>query len=482
MASSSKGREPHLNAAPRSADETTRVAAVVTPAPESPERFESRPGGATTPLHDMLITQSGFAIAPSANITSDQGLDFITGAQVFERLWVSAPSSTQASDGLGPIYNTRACAACHPGGGRGAAPGEGSGTTLRLALPDSDPLDPELAAYLEVTPEPTYGVQLQDRSTSDVPPEGQMQVRYTKRYVILSGGEVATLHAPTYSISETAYGNLHTQVQLSPRTAPVLYGMGLLEAIPEADILANADPDDEDGDGISGRPNWVFSRAHGQVMLGRFGLKAAEPTVLDQTAAAFHRDMGLSTRLYPEGYGPCTEAQKDCRAAPNGNTDRLGGVEVADGMLDLAVFYTSNLAPPARKGLDDPQVVRGKAVFQETRCSACHTPKFVTHRLPDRPEHSFQLIWPMTDLLLHDMGEGLADNRREFGATGQEWRTAPLWGLGARAPQRYLHDSRAQSVLEAILWHGGEAAPQAEAVRTMSPEDRSALIAYLESL
>ncbi len=477
-----QGGEPHLSPAPRTPDETARVAAVTAPSPDSPEKFEALPGGATTPRgHSIRIITNG--LAPSANLDDDAALDFITGQQVFERLWVSAPSSTHASDGLGPLYNARSCATCHPGGGRGAAPGEGIGTALRLSLPDLPDTDlAELSAYLEGQPEPTYGVQLQDRSISGVAAEGSMAVTYDPQEVTLADGTVVTLHAPRYAIADARYGAPDPDVLISARTAPTLIGMGLLDAIPEADILALADPDDADGDGISGRPNWVVSRAHGTVMLGRFGHKASEPTVLDQSAAAFHRDMGLSTRLYPNGAGECTEAQAACLDAPDGNTDRLDGVEVADAMLDLTVHYAANLAPERREGLDDPQVMRGKTLFHETRCTSCHTPKHVTHRLPDRPEHSFQLIWPMTDLLLHDMGEGLADHRREFGANGTEWRTAPLWGLGAREPERYLHDSRARSVLEAILWHGGEAAPHAAAVQQMTTEDRNALIAYLESL
>jgi CxxC motif-containing protein (DUF1111 family) len=264
-----------------------------------------------------------------------------------------------------------------------------------------------------------------------------------------------------------------------------MIGLGLLEAIPTTNILANADPDDLNDDGISGRPNVVWSVEFDQPMLGRFGLKAGSPTIMEQSAAAFAGDIGISSPLFPAGAGECTAAQTVCQNAIHGDGDDRGTEIDAEGM-DLVTFYSRNLAVPARRDADDPQVLHGKEVFYNSGCTSCHTPSFVTHRLEDQPEQSFQLIWPYTDMLLHDMGEDLADNRPEARATGQEWRTPPLWGIGlteqVSGHTYFLHDGRARSLLEAVLWHGGEAQTQRDAVTEMTTTDRNALIRFLESL
>jgi CxxC motif-containing protein (DUF1111 family) len=264
-----------------------------------------------------------------------------------------------------------------------------------------------------------------------------------------------------------------------------MIGLGLLEAVPAADILALADPEDRDGDGISGRANIVWSAEHYQPMLGRFGLKAGIATIERQTAEAFASDIGISTPLLRAGAGDCTPAQAACLAARHGDGD-VRGTEIDAIGLELVTFYSRNLGVPARRGIDDPRVLRGRQVFQATGCTSCHRPGFVTHRLRDQPAQSFQVIWPYTDMLLHDMGADLADNRPEGRASGQEWRTPPLWGVGltrqVSGQSTFLHDGRARSLLEAVLWHGGEAAPHRARVIAMEAGDRAALIAFLESL
>lgn len=309
-------------------------------------------------------------------------------------------------------------------------------------------------------------------------------VTYSEVAVPLAGGEAASLRVPTYGAADLAYGALAPGALLSPRVAPQMIGLGLLEAIPEADILARADPEDADGDGISGRPSVVWSEEFGQAMLGRFGHKAGAATIREQSAAAFSGDMGLSTTLVPSGWGDCTEAQADCLATPAGAEE--GSAEVENMALDLVTFYARNLGVPARRGEGDPDVLRGKEVFHDVGCADCHQSKFVTHRLPDQPAQSFQLIWPYTDLLLHDMGEGLADGRPEGVASGSEWRTAPLWGIGLTGQvtgiASFLHDGRARSILEAVLWHGREAEASRGRVVELPPKDRAALIAFVESL
>ncbi len=473
----------------RDADEAARVARVIQPATDfaQAEPYELNPGGASTSFKPL--NTSAFS-HPSANMSFERQLDFRVGDGIFRKLWVSSPSSTTSSDGLGPFFNARGCQSCHLKDGRGRPPAPGEAAVsmfLRLSVPPQSAAEHQaLAAYRAATiPEPTYGGQLQNFSVQGVLAEGAMTIAYAEDAVALSDGEVVRLRQPTYGVTGLNYGPLHPETMLSPRVAPPMIGMGLIEAIPETDILAGADPDDADGDGISGRANRVWSAAHGEVMLGRFGWKAGQPTVADQSAHAFAGDMGLSTRLLPDPWGDCTEAQADCRAAPDGR-DPGEGVEVTDRMLDLLLFYARNLAVPARRDVDDPQVLAGKALFYESGCAACHTPKFVTRRDSVGEEQSFQLVWPYSDFLLHDMGEGLADGRPEGEASGREWRTAPLWGIGltetVSGHSFFLHDGRARNILEAILWHGGEAEAAKQRVVGMTKAERDALLAFLNSL
>ena len=481
--------EPHLNIVPRTADEVARVEGVLAP-PEDfskPQAFEQMSAGAAT----VRARKNADAFSqPSGNIEFEDELDFKVGNGLFRKVWVSAPSSTLASDGLGPLYNARSCQRCHIKDGRGHPPEGPEDTSISMFLRVSIPGDvPEHMAqikdYIGTAPDPVYGTQLQDFGLAGHPAEYSLGITYEEIEVALSGGEMASLRKPVYSADNLGYGPLHPEAMLSPRVAPQMIGLGLLEAIPAADILAGADPSDEDDDGISGNPNIVWSVEYNQPMLGRFGLKAGAPTVRHQSAGAFAGDIGISSPLFPAPWGECTEAQKDCRTAPHGDGDARE-FEVDETGLGLVTFYSRNLAVPMRRDVSDPTVLRGKEMFHTTGCVSCHTPAFVTHRLEDQPEQSFQLIWPYTDLLLHDMGEGLADNRPEARATGHEWRTPPLWGIGlteqVSGHTYFLHDGRARSLLEAILWHGGEAEAQRDAVIGMDPADRAALIRFLESL
>lgn len=479
----------HLPVIPRTSAETARIRTILAP-PEDftvPERFETKPGGAASTR--AISTADAFSQS-SGNMPFAREMDFKLGNGLFRKTWVASPASTRASDGLGPLYNARACQDCHIKDGRGHTPDHDDDPRvsifLRLSIPGGDPV-PEIADYIATRPDPVYGNQLQDFAAQGHAPEGRMEITWQEQPVTLDDGSVIALRAPRYSVGNPGYGPLHPQIQLSPRVAPQMIGLGLLEAIPAADILAHADPDDADGDGISGRPNIVMSVEFGVPMLGRFGHKAGNPTIKEQSAAAFSGDMGLSNPLHPAPWGECMPAQADCLGAIHGQEPGLrDGLEVDGQSLDLVTFYSRNLAVPERRNVDDPQVLRGKALFHQAQCASCHVPKFVTHRLSDQPEQSFQLIWPFTDLLLHDMGEGLADNRPEGRATGREWRTAPLWGIGLTAQvsgsAQFLHDGRARSLPEAILWHGGEAQAARDAFAAMTAADRDALIAYLESL
>nr|WP_235008539.1 di-heme oxidoredictase family protein [Candidatus Halocynthiibacter alkanivorans] len=482
--------EPHLNILPRTEAEEARIAPLVAPTDQfaAPENFETRAGGGSTKFNNQ--TRDAFSFA-SSNMAFSSEMDFKVGNGFFKKLWVTAPASTVSSDGLGPIYNARACQRCHIKDGRGHTPqgDEDTGVSMfmRISIPkDASDLSEDLLAYMANAPEPNYGTQIQDKSIAGHSIEARMQIDYTPLPVTLGDGGVITLRSPAYGLSDLGYGALHPQAQLSPRVSPQMIGLGLLEAVREADILAIADPEDADDDGISGRPNRVWSGLYNQWMLGRFGLKAGAATIQEQSMGAFAGDMGLSNPLHPAGSGECTALQTDCLAAPDGNTPSQDNLEVSEQVMDLVTFYARNLAVPARRDEGDVRVLRGKEMFYASGCTSCHTPKYVTHRLSDRPEQSFQLIWPYTDMLLHDMGPGLADNRPEWQADGQEWRTAPLWGIGmtetVSGHTEFLHDGRAQSLLEAMLWHGGEAEAAKETVRLMPADDRAALIAFLESL
>jgi CxxC motif-containing protein (DUF1111 family) len=452
------------------------------------EPHEAWSGGTAT--NRKRLDREAFS-QPSASLPFSARGDFFVGNGFFKRLWVTAPSSTGSADGLGPLYNARACQRCHLKDGRGhppAAPDDSAVSMfLRLSIP---PETPEQAAAiaaheLALVPEPTYGTQLQDFAIPGHAAEGRMVITYTEVPVELAGGEVVQLRQPHYAIADLGYGPLHPDVMLSPRVAQPMIGLGLLEAIDEVDILAAADPDDADGDGISGRPNWVWSAAEQRVTLGRFGWKAGKATIPDQAAAAMAGDIGVGNPLAPSLWGDCTDRQVDCRGGPHGGLTRAAFEADAE-VMGLIDFYSRHLAVPARRDVDDPTVLSGKALFYGAGCTACHTPKHATRR--DWPVDGLagQLIWPYTDLLLHDMGDGLADGRPEGEASGREWRTQPLWGIGltetVNGHSFFLHDGRARNLTEAILWHGGEAEPARETFRLMPAEDRAALLTFLNSL
>ncbi|MEX0304593.1 MAG: di-heme oxidoredictase family protein [Leisingera sp.] len=481
--------EPHLSPLPRTDAERARITAATAPAADfsQPEPFEDLPAGAATVRarsDDEAFSQH------SANLSFEQELEFKLGNGLFKKIWVFSPASTKASDGLGPLYNARSCQRCHLKDGRGHVPEQPdyASTTMFLRLSTPGPVPPELQEitdYIGTAPDPNYGAQLQDFSAPGIAPEYKLQVTYKEFEVALNGGETTTLRRPSYTAANLGYGPLAEGAMLSPRVAPPMIGLGLLEAIPTADILAYADEDDANGDGISGRANLVWSHEFNRIMLGRFGLKASTPTVHQQSAGAFSGDIGISTPLFPAHAGECTGLQTACQTAPHGGGDSRE-TEIDQPNMDLVTFYSRNLGVPARRNTAAPKVLRGKQVFYDTGCTSCHVPKYVTHRLENRPEHSFQLIWPYSDLLLHDMGEGLADHRPEARATGREWRTAPLWGIGLTqqvSPRAtFLHDGRARTLLEAILWHGGEAEAARDNVVELEPADRAALITFLESL
>ncbi|NMX61081.1 di-heme oxidoredictase family protein [Pseudomonas sp. WS 5079] len=445
------------------------------------EPGEARSGGSTTV---RKTDQNAFSL-PSANLAPTRRLDFSVGNSFFRNPWVIAPATTTARDGLGPLFNTNACQNCHIKDGRGHPPlPEASNAVsmlVRLSIPDSPPYA-KVIEQLGIVPEPVYGGQLQDMAVPGVVPEGKVRVDYTPVNVTFKDGTVVELRKPSLQITQLGYGPMHPDTRFSARVAPPMIGLGLLEAISDADILQNASKR-PDKNGVLGRPNWVWDDAQQKTVLGRFGWKAGQPNLNQQNVHAFSGDMGLTTRLRP--MDDCTDAQVACRQAPNGNGEN-GEQEVSDNILRLVLFYTRNLAVPARRDVNAQQVLAGKNLFFQAECQACHTPTFTTASNAAEPELANQVIRPYSDLLLHDMGEGLADNRTEFKAGGRDWRTPPLWGIGltqnVSGHTQFLHDGRARNLLEAVLWHGGEAQAAQQQVLSFNAQQRAALLAFLNSL
>jgi CxxC motif-containing protein (DUF1111 family) len=464
------------------------IDAVVAPTTDfsRPEPFEALQAGATTSIEEP--NRSAFSHA-SANLPAAKRMDFKLGNALFRKLWVAAPSSTLASDGLGPFYNARSCEQCHKDDGRGMPPDAGKSGTLFLRLARSPQTEAENALIAQGLarnfPDPVYGTQLQDKAIPGLLAEGQMQVSYAPQEFRYPDGTVVTLRKPYYAVTDLRYGPLDTRTTLSPRVAPQMIGLGLIEAIPDEQLRALADPDDADGNGISGRLQQVRDLA-GDMRIGRFGWKAENSSIRDQSAHALSGDIGISTPAVDTPYGDCTRAQADCLALPAGVQPRLGAQEAPDPILDLITEYSRHLAVPARRKSGSAPVLRGKQMFYQSGCASCHRPKFVTSADGVAEEFRAQLIWPYSDFLLHDMGEGLADGQTVGDATGSEWRTPPLWGIGLTSTVTrkafYLHDGRARSLEEAILWHGGEAERARDSYASLSRTDRENLLKFLESL
>ncbi len=467
-----------------------RVRSVTAPATDfsKPENFEDRPGGAATTK--KRVTADIFSQS-SANISFEEEGTFKLGNALFRKNWVAAPASTQASDGLGPLFNARACQNCHIKDGRGHPPEGGADSTSMLFRLAREPVtDAERARLADkrqlVLPDPIYGAQLQELAVSGLKGEGRVAIRYDEVPVTLGDGTVMSLRKPTYAAENLSHGLLDPTTTLSPRIAPPMIGLGLVEQIHPADIFSRVDPDDKDGDGISGKASIVHDPHTGATVLGRFGWKASVPSIRQQSAEAFAIDMGLSTADVPLHWGDCTDKEPDCLSLPNGVRKRLGDSEAPPPVLDLVTFYAQNLAVPLRRGTSAADVLRGKQVFYDLGCTGCHTPKFVTRRDAPNKALAFQLIWPYSDFLLHDMGPGLADGQKVGDADGQEWRTAPLWGIGLTKTVNghtfFLHDGRARNLSEAILWHGGEASGARNGFAALPKTDRDALIRFLDSL
>ncbi|MFD1466975.1 di-heme oxidoredictase family protein [Hymenobacter caeli] len=428
-------------------------------------------GGAATVAS---ATSNAYSL-PAPNLSAASLQLHLAGDQNFERRFVTGTSAA-VGGGLGPLFINANCTACHVRDGRGMAPASPTDAVqmlFRLSLPGQD-------AHGGPLPVPGFGDQLQNRAIVGTAPEGQLSIKYVEQLRALADGTSVALRQPTYGIDEP-YMPLPAGVLISARVAPPVFGLGLLESVAEADILALADENDANGDGISGRPNYAWDVASQTTKLGRFGWKANQTSLRQQVAAAYNGDMGITSSLFP--LEPAAGQTQAGNAAPGSSAV----VDLPDDELASTSFYVRTLGVPARRDVAQTQVKLGKTLFVSAKCAACHVPTLRTSAQAGLPaEMAGQNIYPYTDLLLHDMGPGLADNRSDFRATGQEWRTPPLWGLGLSATVNgtttFLHDGRARSLTEAILWHGGEAQPSADAVTKMSTADRTALLAFLQSL
>ena len=400
--------------------------------------------------------------------------EFATGNSLFNQTWVSSPASTTGRDGLGPTFNARACATCHFKDGRGKAFVNGedsSGFLMRISMPGQD-------SNGDALPVLGYGTQLQDRANNGIPFEAKVNVTYEIIDGEYADGTSYQLQKPIYSFSQEAFGSL-SGVLMSPRVAQQTIGLGLISALPDEEITKFEDETDSDNDGISGRANYVYNYEINERDLGKYGWKANAPTLKQQVAAALHGDMGLTTSLFSDSN--CPSPQQDCADAINGGTP-----EVTDVQLDKMLFYQAHLAVPNRRNYKDENVLKGKALFSSLNCIGCHAinQKTGTEAASDYLKNI--TIKPYSDFLLHDMGDDLADNRPDYLATGNEWRTQPLWGIGlistVNGHTNLMHDGRAANIEEAILWHGGEAENIREDFKNLLVDDRENLISFVNSL
>ena len=366
------------------------------------------------------------------------------GDAVFEATFVPAPAPV--NPGLGPRFDNVSCSGCHAGDGRGRPPGGGELFESMLFRVSVDGTGPHGGP----APVPDFGTQMELQAIVGLDPMASVRIEYADSAGTYADGTPFQLRVPTYVI-EGPYRPLPGGVLVSPRVAPPNFGLGLLEAVPEATLSALARDPDALAHGVSGRLNHAWSPVDGRSEVGRFGLKANAATLEDQVVTALNQDIGITTSVLPDE--PCADSIPACGGHPP---------DLPDSLVRVLTDYVQTLGVPARRDVRHPRVLRGQELFGEAGCADCHVPTLETGDAPDHPALAHQRIPPYTDLLLHDMGPGLADGRPDFAASGREWRTPPLWGIGltevVNGHATFLHDGRARSLAEAILWHGGESA------------------------
>ncbi len=425
------------------------------------------------------IDPAAVYMQPIKGLSHSQLQKFKTGEKQFKAPWVVFPL-LGGEWGLGPTFLANSCVACHTQAGRGRTNDASNAVVfqqlLRLSVPGQGPDGAP-------NPHPHYGDQLQvfgvnvGLKENMKPGEAELYVDWLPEPVTLSDGEKVELRKPKIRIEKPNFGSIDDTVMTSLRNTQVVFGMGYLEAVTEEDILALAKL--QQSQGLNGRPNYVRDDINKRVALGRFGWKANQPSVRQQIVAAFHGDMGVTSSLYIEEN--CPPVQKDCLAMPPGNRP-----ELLDYAWDELTFWQVALDAPPPRDQESENVKRGEKLFIQARCAQCHIPELRTGEYPLLPVLAKRTFRPYTDLLLHDMGPGLADGRPDFKAGSRDWRTAPLWGIGLSAQVNgstyFLHDGRARNVLEAVLWHGGEAKASRDLFAGFSKAEREDLIAFVNSL
>jgi CxxC motif-containing protein (DUF1111 family) len=423
------------------------------------------------------VAGSDALFGPAYPLDAIEQQRFRAGAQALSLEWVVSFVQRDSTEtypevdplwGRGPLSNAGSCADCHPGGGRGSLGADEGVAPAALVV--------RLAAVEGKDPHQVYGGQFNPLGVpGHVRGEGVVRLAWQPRNVGFAAGDSVDLRAPALRFESLAYGDLGVDVPISTHLAPSMAGLGLLEAVSDETIFAAAAR--EKPHGIRGRPNLVPDRARGKLVPGRFGHKAAQPNLPQQIMAAFHEDIGLTSSLFP--IKNCTASQKACRDLAG-----YGRPDLPSRTFNAIMFHVRASAPPAPAQAEQP--VRGAELFREAACAECHLPALRTGADAILPGLANRSIAAYTDLLLHDMGDALASMRGEFDATGKDWRTAPLWGLGRRLKRHgsadLLHDGRARDATEAILWHGGEASYSRDFFMRLSREERDALLAFLRSL
>lgn len=501
---------------------------------ETPQVFYthvSQLGGDATAV-DASDSGHGFS-TPMPNLAAEELNKHLAGDAHFETAFTTAPNNEHPElDGLGPVFNNQDCNSCHQRDGRSSTVtlplgqdrillGSEAGIFLRMSIDDGLCADPSIDNnYCQNVGVEGFGTQLFHRGVlkarqdwQENPFVGQANVYLSYEYstVDFGDGSSVELKKPVFTIdkpydvsTENRLNSaiLQENVRYSPRNGMPIFGLGLLELISENDILALADENDADGDGISGRPNWVFDPVKAKhddpipVSLGRFGWKASTPSVRVQSLGALRGDMGVTNPLFPNESIVNTPLHENYLARTgfvDTGVDDQGNPEASQEFSDEVVFYAETLAVPARRDIDNESVIAGAQLFTKVNCTGCHQPDFTTASgelllggLSAPQALKGQHIYPFTDMLLHDMGEGLSDNRRDFTASGREWKTRSLWGIGltktVNPAAGFLHDGRASTIEEAILWHGGEAEQSKNDYMALNKVERQSLIDFVMSL
>ena len=428
------------------------------------------------PLMDTEIsvnreTRESFA-APIPSLSLKKMRQFTGGRHLFRRTWTPAPSSVKSLDGLGPVFNRVSCSGCHVKDGRGRPPEEGSkfrSMVIKLSMNKNN----------KVLPDPNYGYQLNDKAILGVPYEGKATISYSQREVFYKDKSKAELSVPHYHFHSLSFGPLNTNTNYSGRVAPAVFGLGLIEAIKQEDIIKNQDILDTNNDGISGKASFIIDVPSNKKVLGRFGWKATRGTLLHHIAGAASEDMGLTSSIFPKLN--CMHIQKECSKQINGGTP-----EISQKQINMLQVYMQTLAVPRQRDVNDKEVIAGSNLFKKIGCENCHVSTYITGKHKDHEELSNRVIKPYSDFLLHNMGPELDDGLQEGKVKSREWKTPPLWGIGlvkvVNRHTRFLHDGRAKSIEEAILWHGGEGLGSKEKFLSLGAKERRKILKFLSSL